>query len=84
VNFIPTGKTYEAVVICYGGTATVKSREKTVDEILAYMAQRAAWAVFGFTKELKDHFDKKMPEFCAAVEQRKRELAQQSHGQPHA
>src|SRR5438034_340683 len=39
VNFIPTGKTYDAVLACYGGSATVKGAEKTVDALLGFAAQ---------------------------------------------
>src|SRR5262249_52997053 len=41
VNFIPTGKTYAAVMICYGGAARIESSEKTTEEILGFVAQRA-------------------------------------------
>jgi hypothetical protein len=78
VNFIPTGKTYEAVLMCYGGHASVKAREKNVDAVLAFAAERAPWAAFGFSKELETLFNKKNPDFCAAVEQRKRDQAQQA------
>lgn len=76
VNFIPTGKTYDAVLICYGGAATVKSKEATTDEILGFAAQRAPWAIFGFSKELETHFNKNTSAFCTAVEQRRQEWAQ--------
>jgi hypothetical protein len=84
VNFIPTGKTYEAVLACYGGQATVKAREKTVDAVLAFAAERAPWAVFGFSKELETLFNKNNRDFCEAVEQRKRDQAQQARVQPAA
>ena len=84
VNFIPTGKTYEAVLACYGGSATVKGAEKTVDELLGFAAQRTPWAVFGFSKELETLFAKKTPDFCAAVEQRKREWAERARAQAKA
>jgi hypothetical protein len=73
VNFIPTGKTYEAVLVCYGGAATVQGSEKTVDNILTLASERTPWAVFGFTKELESCFNGSSEEFCAAVEQRKLE-----------
>ena len=76
VNFIPTGKTYAAVMICYGGAARIESSEKTTEEILGFVAQRAPSAIFGFTKELERYFNKNTSDFCAVVEQRKRELAQ--------
>lgn len=78
VNFIPTGKTYACVLACYGGTAEVTGREKDVDSLLSFAAERAPWAVFGFTDELSRAFRQKTADFCAAVEQRKHELARQA------
>ena len=75
VNFIPTGKSYAGVLACYGGSAEIKAREKKVDTILAFAAERTPWAIFGFSDELNTLFSKKTPEFCAAVERRKQEWA---------
>lgn len=75
VNFIPTGKTYACILACYGGSAEVTGKEATVDAILRFANERAPWAIFGFSEELKQLFSKSTREFCAAVEQRKRELA---------
>jgi len=41
VNFIPTGKTYEAIVACYCATATIPGKEKKCTEALAFVQQRA-------------------------------------------
>jgi hypothetical protein len=79
VNFIPTGKTYESVLYCYGGNATIQSKEKTTDAILEFLSRRAPWAVFGYSKELEGTFRKNREAFYDAVEQRRREVAQ--HGQ---
>jgi hypothetical protein len=79
VNFIPTGKTYAGVLVCYGGAAEVTGREKEVDAMLAFAGERAPWALFGYTDELAKLFKQNTPEFCAAIEQRKREPASQAH-----
>ncbi len=76
VNFIPTGKTFESVLCCYGGNATIQSKEKTTDAILEFLSQRAPWAMFGYSKELEEHFKKNRDAFCDAVEQRRREGSQ--------
>jgi len=73
VNFIPTGKSYEAILTCYGGSAVVKTKEKVVDAILTFAHQRAPWAVIGYSDELAGLFNKQQAEFVAAVEQRRRE-----------
>ena len=78
VNFIPTGKTYACILACSGGTAEVTGREKDVDALLAFAAERAPWAMFGYTDELSRAFKHKTAEFCEVVEQRKREPARQA------
>jgi hypothetical protein len=40
VNFIPTGKSYAGVLVCYGGGAEVTGKEKSVDAMLAFAAER--------------------------------------------
>ncbi len=76
VNFIPTGKTYEAIVQCYGGTATIPGREKKVHELLAFVQLRAPWAMYGYSDQLAKTFDKNRQEFARSVEQRRQEWAQ--------
>jgi hypothetical protein len=75
VNFIPTGKTYEAVVNCYGRTAAIPGKEKGVDQVLLFLQSKAPWAVHGFSDELQLLWTKNQPEFVAAVEERRREGA---------
>jgi Family of unknown function (DUF6709) len=79
VNFIPTGKSYAGILVCYGGAAEVTGKEKNVDALLTFAAERAPWAIFGYSDDLKKLFKQKAQDFCAAVEQRKRELASQAH-----
>jgi hypothetical protein len=81
VNFIPTGKTYEAILSCYGGTAVITGKEPRVEEILAFVQQRAPWAVLGYSAEVATLFNKKTQEFAGAVEQRRREW-QEKGGRP--
>jgi hypothetical protein len=84
VNFIPSGETHEAILVCYGGTAVVNGSEGIVTGILAFAADRAPWAIFGFSKELERLFNKSNMDFCAAVEQRRHDSIQRSRGQPNA
>ena len=76
VNFIPTGKTYEAIVNCYGGTATIPAKEKRVQELLEFAQQRAPWAIFGFSDELAATFRKHQQDFANGVEQRRQQWQQ--------
>jgi hypothetical protein len=74
VNFIPTGKTYKAVMIFYGGSAEIPGSEAKVNGILQTAAEKAPWAVFGFSEDLKQLFRKNTEEFCVGIETRRREL----------
>jgi hypothetical protein len=78
VNFIPTHKSYEAIVACYGGTATIPGREKQVGELLAFVQQRAPWAIYGYSEQLAGLFNKQRQDFARSVEQRRQEWAQQA------
>ncbi len=77
VNFIPTGKTYEAIIQCYGGNATIPGKEKKVHELLEYVQQRAPWAIYGFSDDLSATFTKRQQDFANSVEQRRQQWAQQ-------
>jgi hypothetical protein len=77
-NFIPTGKSYNAVMVFYGGSATVSGSSTRVDELLQRTALKAPWAIFGFSKELERLFKDKTEDFCTAVEIRRRELQQKA------
>lgn len=76
VNFIPTGKTYQAIVHAYGGSAELPGSQKNVDEMLQETARRAPWAIVGFSAEIQQLFLKNNREFCAAVEERRQKLRQ--------
>jgi hypothetical protein len=39
--FLATGKSYAGVLVCYGGAAEVTGREKSVDAMLTFAAERA-------------------------------------------
>jgi hypothetical protein len=77
VNFIPTGKSYEAVVNCYGKNVTMPAKEKQVDGILDYLRAKAPWAAQGFSDELMQLWTKRQQEFIVAVEERRQEWQQQ-------
>lgn len=77
-NFIPTGKDYSVVLICYGGQAEIPGSQKKVDALLQETAQRAPWAFFGYSQELETAFTKHQRDFCLAVEARRQELASQA------
>jgi len=84
VNFIPTGKTYEAIVAYLGGMVHIRGSEKKVHEMLAFVQQRTPWAVFGFSDELAATFNKRPQEFARSVEQRRQQWAAQQQSGPAA
>lgn len=52
-NFIPTGKTYAAILYDrYGKPVQVGAKQKSVDEMLTALVGRAPWAIFGYSDEL--------------------------------
>jgi hypothetical protein len=72
VNFIPTGKTYAAIL--YGRhrqRLEVSMSEKSVNELLADLAGRVPWAVFGYDKGLEQAWTKDTAGFIAAVDSRR-------------
>jgi hypothetical protein len=78
VNFIPTGKSYNAVMVFYGGSAAIAGGQKKVDGLLEAAAQKAPWATVGFSKELERAFKSDTDKFCGAVEMRRKELQQRA------
>ena len=79
VNFIPTGKTYEAIVKCYGGDAMISGKEARVNEVLHLVQQRAPWAVIGYSADLAGIWKKQQDEFLRQVEQRRQEWQAKQH-----
>ena len=52
VLFIPYGKSSVAVIKCYDGAAEIANFEKIIDDILAFIIQRAPWVIAGYSDEL--------------------------------
>ena len=46
-----------------------------IDQILTHAAERAPWAVLGYSPDLAARWKRDMKGFCAAVEQRRRDTA---------
>ena len=75
VNFIPTGKTYKATLVCGDGKAEIGASQKAVDALLELAASRAPWAAFGYSKERESLMRKNPSAFAAAVAERRRDPA---------
>ena len=72
-NFIPTGKTYEALLWRRNGTSvSVSGKEKQVDGLLQKLVnERIPWVIPGFSAELDNAWKKDRAGFLAAVDQRR-------------
>ena len=72
VNFIPTGKTYEAVLWSRNGKMTsVSGKEAQVDKLLGTIANRVPWVAAGFSAQLDAAWKKDRAGFVAAIDQRR-------------
>jgi hypothetical protein len=74
-NFIPTGKTYAAIIIGrHRQRIEVQLSQKKTDELLRVLAERVPWAIYGHSKEIADAWQKDANGFVAAVDSRQREV----------
>jgi len=77
-SFIPLGKTYTVSIgDKYGRIVNVeagfwKTKDSTL-QFLKVLAERMPWVVIGYTGQLQQAFKKKLPEFVAAVEERRKQ-----------
>ncbi len=75
-NFIPTGKTFAAILCTRDGRVTeIGGREKDVDEVLKQSAERVPWAATGHSPEIEAAWNRQRAEFLAAVDKRRAERA---------
>jgi hypothetical protein len=72
---IPAGTYYRAILVFYGGSARIPAHEKDVDATLLYAANKAPWAVTGYSDELSNLFNSQTAEFCAAIEARRQQVS---------
>ena len=71
VNFIPTGKTYSvALVGRHRQQIEEQMKEKAANDMLADLAARVPWVLFGFTKDLEKAWQKDAAGVIAAVDVR--------------
>lgn len=71
--FIPIGSTYKAHLVFSNGKAAVRGRRKAVEKLLALAAERAPWAIFGFSPETRARFRKDPRAFRERIEEAKKE-----------
>lgn len=74
VYMIPVGTGYQAELLFSDGAAAIDGSHKKVEELLALAAERAPWAVKGYSDEVQKAYRKSRIEFVAEVTKRKREM----------
>jgi len=71
-NFIPTGKTFAALLWDRSGRAVeIDGSQEKIDELLAIVLGRAPWVVAGFDKELEHLSKSNWAAFVSAVDERR-------------
>jgi hypothetical protein len=74
-NFIPTGKSYAAVIVGrHRQRIEVQMSQKKTDQLLADLAARAPWAIFGYSKDIETAWQKDPAGFVAAVDSRREQV----------
>lgn len=78
-NFIPTGKTYAAIIVDrHRQRIEVSMSQKKTDQLLADLGARAPWAIFGYSKDIAAAWQKDPGGFVATVDSRRQQLAAKS------
>src|SRR5207248_2921358 len=71
-NFIPTGKSYAAILFRRSGTSIeAAGPQKKMDRLLEIVVSRAPWALIGFTKELDNLVRSNWQGFVAEIDERR-------------
>lgn len=75
VNFVPTGKTY-AALICdrHNALLTIPGSDEQVNSILQAVAEHAPGVLVGYNKDLEAHWRANRAEVVAAVMKRREEI----------
>jgi hypothetical protein len=83
VNFIPTGKTYAAILCASNGRMVqVDDKQEKIDQLLESIAIKAPWAIAGFSDDVQKLWDKNRDALLQAVNQRRSELMKKMTATP--
>ena len=78
-NFVPTGKTFEAVLWDrYGNNVEVQLSDADVNALLTLVMERVPWCVGGYDPELLKFWNTDRNGFLAAVDARRKEVKEPS------
>lgn len=73
---VTVGKTYSVYLWDrHGQCITVTAKEKSVDEMLGTIYQRAPWIIAGYDQQLEKEWKKNRAEVIASVDQRRAQIA---------
>jgi hypothetical protein len=76
VNFIPTGKSFAALLYDrYGYCTEIQGSETKVVSLMTHIIQQCPWTIAGFSKDLEKLWQSRKGTFVAAVDERRKEFA---------
>ena len=79
VNFIPTGKTYAAILCASTGRMVqIDDKQEKIDQLLVTIAGKAPWAIAGFSPDVQKLWDKNRDALLQAVNQRRSEVVKKA------
>lgn len=74
IPLIPIGSTLRTRLVCSKGTAVIRGRGKAAEALMPLVAERAPWAIFGYSPATRARFRKDPLAFREQIELNKREL----------
>ncbi len=74
VNFIPTGKSFAALLRDRHGYSTeIQAGREKVESLIKHIVEQSPWIVAGFSKDLENLWRSQKGAFIAAVDERRKE-----------
>jgi hypothetical protein len=74
VNFIPTGKSFAALLYDrYGYSTEIQASEKKIVVLMTHIIKHCPWTIAGFSKDLEKLWTSRKGAFVAAVDERRKE-----------
>jgi len=74
INFIPTGKSFAALLFDrYGYSTEIQASEKKIVVLMTHIIKHCPWTIAGFSKDLEKLWTSRKGAFVAAVDERRKE-----------
>lgn len=75
INFIPTGKSFAALLYDrYGYSTEIQAGKKKVELFMTHIIQQCPWIAAGFSKDLENLWKSQRGVFIAAVDERRKKV----------